>query len=159
MHDFHFLPVDDLCDGEIYLRLGGTEDADPARGFVPMYILDICRVDTLTPVGRVLLRVGESERTLYGGQVGYEVAEEQRGRHYAAKAVALVKKLAARHGMARLTLTIAPWNIPSQRVAVQAGAEYVETLALPPHSDPYQRGEREMMVYVLRTDGHTAQKL
>lgn len=146
---FHFYPVDDLYDGEICLRILETAEAQPEKGWVPHYILSICQIATLCPVGKITLRLGETEALRYGGQVGYEVAEECRGNHYASKACKLVQKLAAKHGMKRLFITCSPENLASRRSCVLAGARYIETLKVPVNHDLYQHGEREVMVFML----------
>ena len=52
-----FLPVDDLRDEEIYLRLDSTAEARPERGYLPAYYFSICLPDG-TKAGNCDLRVG-----------------------------------------------------------------------------------------------------
>ena len=141
-----FHPTDDLRDEAIFLRLDRTCEADPARQFVPAYKFVICLHDG-TEAGVCDLRLGHNERLYVGGNIGYEVYEPYRGHHYAARAVALLKILARRHGMDYLLITCQSDNPASARTILRAGGEYIETAPIPPWHDMYQRGLREACVY------------
>jgi predicted acetyltransferase len=100
--------------------------------------------------GEISFRVGDTEHLrVYGGNVGYVVQPEYRGRHFAARALRLIMPLARRHGLSELWITCNPENIASRRTCEYAGAEFVEIVDLPPHLDMYQRGDRRKCRYRL----------
>ncbi|WP_430495253.1 GNAT family N-acetyltransferase [Rossellomorea marisflavi] len=102
-----------------------------------------------TPIGVIDLRIGHNENLYYGGHIGYAVHSEHRGHHYAGKAVLLLKELALAHGMEKMTITCNPDNLPSRKTCEYVGAELKGIVAVPPHNDLYQRGEKEKCIYEL----------
>lgn len=145
---FEFLDPGELSDGEIRLEIEQRKPADPARGWVPSYIFGIRRVADGRRVGRISLRIGDSEFIRrYAGHIGYGVDEDCRGHRYAAKACRLVAPLAGRHGLRTLWITVNPDNLPSRRTCEIIGAELVETVDVPPGNDMYDRGERRKCRY------------
>jgi len=95
------------------------------------------------PVGLLSLRVGRSEwLERYAGPIGYVIAEPHRGNRYAARALRLVAPLAWRNGIVPTWITCNPDNLASRRTCELVGAELIETVALPPGNDMYDRGDR-----------------
>ena len=131
---FAFLPADGLTDGEIVLRLRETKDADPARGRVPAYLFDIC-LPNGTKVGACDLRVGHTQGLYYGGNIGYGIFPDYRGRHYAEKACRLLFELAKRHELGWLIITCSPDNPASRRTCERLGGELLEIAELPEDND------------------------
>jgi predicted acetyltransferase len=73
---------------------------DNKRGYVPAYEFTVRLPVIHTPVGRINLRIGNTEHVVkYGGHIGYGIEEKYRGHHYAAKACRLIKKVALDHGL------------------------------------------------------------
>ena len=129
-----FLDVSDLKGRKVSLRLDHTSEGDPVRNWVPAYYFDI--IDSHgVKVGSCDLRVGHTEGTYYGGNIGYTVYEEYRGHHYAQKACKLLFKLAKRHGMEYLYITCQPQNIPSRKTCEALGGVLVEIAELPEDND------------------------
>lgn len=127
----------------VALRLREIGPAIPEKGWVPAYHFTIARVPSHDPVGLLSLPVGSAEfLRLYAGHVGYAVAEPHRGQRYAVRALRLVAPLAWRLGLEPLWITCDPGNLASRRTCELAGAELVETVALPPGNDMYERGDR-----------------
>lgn len=60
------------------------------------------------------------------GHIGYAVAPWKRQRGYATRALALMLKQVARHGLPHVDLTIDPDNLPSQKVITANGGFLVE---------------------------------
>ena len=141
-----FYDTSDLSDGEIVLSLTRTCRADPDRRWVPTYYFDICLPDG-RKVGTCDLRIGHNEKIYIGGNVGYRVEEPFRGHHYAAKACALLFRLAKKHGLDHLFITCVPENAASARTCELAGGEYVETADVPVWSEMYAEGKRRVMVF------------
>ncbi|NLM07133.1 MAG: hypothetical protein GX219_09500 [Tissierellia bacterium] len=88
-----FFNTEDLNDGEIYLELERTAEAQPEKKWLPAYYFTIHKLDGVE-VGKCDLRIGHNEKTYIGGNIGFRVYENFRGHHYAAKACRLLFKLA-----------------------------------------------------------------
>lgn len=144
---FKFYKKEKLSDGEIFLFLQRTMDADAERGYVPSYFFDICDLRTNEILGRCDLRIGHNENIYYAGNIGYFVHEAHRGNHYALKASRLLLPLAKKHGLEKIIITCNPENLPSRRTCELLGAKYVETVRLPSHNELYQLGERKKCIY------------
>lgn len=143
----------DLRDEEIFLKECMLIEGNPKKGWVPAYRFLICRVADGVEMGRCDLRVGHDRGTYYAGNIGYEVAEPFRGRHYAARACRLLLLLAARHEMGYVILTCNPDNIPSRKTCEAIGCSLQEIVKLPEDNEMYRRGEREKCIYKLELEG------
>ena len=141
-----FLPVDDLRNSEICLRLDRTCEAQPEKAWVPAYYFSVCLPDG-TAVGRCDLRIGHNERLYIGGNIGYGIDEAFRGHRYAAKACELLFHLARKHGMEYVIITCDPSNKASSRTCELAGGRYLETAPVPEWHNMYDEGKRQVMVY------------
>jgi predicted acetyltransferase len=147
---FEFLDPGPLDDGDLELALVQRIPGDPARNYAPVYRFHMLLAGASVILGRIDLRVGDSEHLrYYAGQIGYGVEALHRGHHYAARSVRLLMPLARRHGMAELWITCNPDNFASRRTCELAGAELVEIVDLPPDTDMYHRGERQKCRYRL----------
>lgn len=136
-------------DGEIKLFLTTTiPKGQPATGNVPVYYYRIQRLDG-TEVGRCDLRVGDNERLMIAGNVGYNVWQEHRGHHYAAKACRLLADIAREKGMTRLIITCDPSNIPSRKTCEYLGAQLLGIVDVPIDSVDYAMGQRQKCQYLL----------
>lgn len=141
-----FCDTTELNDGEIFLQLKRTCEAQPEKRWLPAYYFDICLLSGQV-VGSCDLRIGHNDKTYVGGNIGYEVAEPYRGHRYASKACALLFRLAGRHGMDYVIITCVPENAASARTCLLAGGEYIETVPVPEDNEMYDEGKREVMVY------------
>ena len=141
-----FLDTSDLKDGEIFLRLDRTCDAQPEKRWLPAYYFDICLSDG-TKIGNCDLRIGHNDKTYIGGNIGYVINEPYRGHHYAAKACALLFRQARKHQMEYLIITCVPENTASSRTCQIAGGRYIETADIPEDNEMYAEGKRKVMVY------------
>ncbi|MHB1318262.1 MAG: GNAT family N-acetyltransferase [Anaerolineae bacterium] len=150
--EFQFLDPGDLVDEDLRLVLLLCYRGDASRGMVPSYEFQMQRVPDKARIGGISLRVGDNEHITYVGHIGYGVAEAHRGHHYAARATRLLIPLARRHGMKELWITTDPENYASQRTCELVGAEYVETVTVPPYDSLYGRGDRSKLRYRLRVD-------
>jgi predicted acetyltransferase len=136
-----------LRDGDMELHLVRRSAADARRSWAPAYHFEI-RVPPKDVAGWIDLRVGDArEIALYNGHIGYTVREPYRGRRYAARACRLLCEIARQHGFTELWITCNPENVASRRTCELAGAEYIETVELPPNTDLYRRGERRKCRY------------
>lgn len=149
MANFQFLEADDLKGYGIRLSLRETRPADEAKGLVPTYVFDICREHDGMAVGDIELRVGDNEGTYYGGHVRYHVMEEHRGNGYANKATLLLPRLARRHGMKELRMTCVPDHHAARRTCEIAGAVSMGVIDLPVTESLYERGLRQVAVYII----------
>ena len=129
-----FLDTDFLKNDEIQLVLEKTVEADPAKDWLPAYIFTIRDLKG-EKMGACDLRIGHNLSVYYGGNIGYSVAEQCRGHHYAGKACKLLFGLARRHGMDYLIITCNPDNWPSRRTCEYLGGELLEIAELPEDND------------------------
>ena len=142
-----FLNTDHLEDGEIRLVLEKTKQADPERKRVPAYCFTIC--DSMgNEIGYCDLKIGYTRELYYSGHIGYEVGEEYRGHHYAAKACRLLFDLARRHGMEYLYITCAPDNLSSKKTCEYLGGDLLEIAEVPEDHDlRAEKGHTHECVY------------
>jgi predicted acetyltransferase len=145
---FRFLDPGKLVDGDLELVLAHKSPADGAKNLVPAYIFDMSHVPSGERMGGISLRVGDTNHvTHYAGHLGYGVAAEFRGHHYAARSCRLLLPLARAHDINPLWITCNPDNWASRRTCELAGATLVEIVDLPEHTDMYKRGERQKCRY------------
>jgi tagatose 1,6-diphosphate aldolase len=146
------LKVGEVINGtEVSLLLTSISQEDPERDWVPCYHFAITRSRDLAEVGRISLRVGDTESIrLYAGHIGYSIHEVFRGNKYSGKAALLLCPLALRHGMTELWITTNPENLASRRVCEWIGATYVETVDVPPHHEIAKMGEHQKCRYLWR---------
>ncbi len=148
MAAFEFLDYEPFTDSEIEVIVKDRIPADIERGYIPGYKFTICLSENKRPVGRLNLRIGNTERIIrYIGHIGYGIEEKYRGHHYAAKACRLVKQVALDHGLDTLWITCNPDNYPSRRTLEILGCEFVEIIDLPEDLEMYRRGERQVCRY------------
>ena len=136
-----FFETENLRDGEIRLVLHHTNPADPTRFGLPTYYFRLCDEAGQT-LGWCDFRVGTNEDTGYAGHVGYQIEPPFRGRHYAGKAVRLLLKLAAMHGMDHILITCDPENAASAKPCLWAGGQPCGTVLLPADHPLYEAGVR-----------------
>ena len=129
-----FLDTSFLVGDELMLVLDRAAPADPVRGWVPAYHFHICLPDG-TRIGRCDLRVGHNRSLYYGGNIGYGIFPDYRGRHYAEKACRLLFELAKRHELGWLIITCSPDNPASRRTCERLGGELLEIAELPEDND------------------------
>ncbi len=125
-----------LSDDKIELRLirilaPGDKAARPpeARFLSPAieYRFAIHRVTDGLRVGRMHMRATNDEAITHTlGHTGYAVDEEHRGNGYATRALRLIVGLARACDIAPLWVLIEPENLPSRKVAENAGFALVD---------------------------------
>lgn len=148
MFGFKFKDYDKLTDGEIDLILNEKRRSVRNMGLVPSYEFNISLTENTDVIGRISLRVGNTNRIKkYAGHIGYGINEKYRGNHYAAKACNLVKQVAIDHGLKTLWITVNPDNYPSRRTCEILGCEMVEIVDIPEYLDIYRQGERQKCRY------------
>jgi len=140
---FVSLPL--LSDGEIELVCAARKPAIPEKKYVPSYEFEIRAGGA--QVGGISLRVGYTDSLYYGGQIGYHVDEEYRGRGYAGKACRLLIPVMKAHGMEKVLITNNTSNLPSRRVCEKLGARLVRAARLPEWHDLYREGWRSVNVF------------
>jgi tagatose 1,6-diphosphate aldolase len=137
-----------LVDGDLELMLRFRAPGDVAKGWAPAYHFDMFRRDIHQRVGQIDLRIGHTPHLkLYGGHIGYGVDPEYRGRHYAARSVALLLPLAKKHGINPVWITCNPDNWASRRTCELAGGALIEIVDLPSDLEMYREGERRKCRY------------
>ena len=145
-----FLDPGRLVDDDLELVLVDCYPGNPSIHFVPAYKFDMVHEPTRAICGRIELRLGSTYPiVMYGGHIGYEVAEEHRGRKYAARSCTLILPLAREHKLTPLWITCNPDNLASRRTCELIGARMVEIVDLPVETDLYREGDRQKCRYRL----------
>ena len=142
----NFLNTNYLKTDEIILKLARTAEGNPEKMWVPAYYFDICLSDG-TKIGNCDLRIGHNQALYYGGNIGYAIAAEYRGHHYAAKACHLLFDLARKHDLGYVIITCNPDNWPSRKTCEYAGGTLLEICDLPEDNDMYLRGEHSKCIF------------
>ncbi len=145
VHFDHFIPFPDQKAGELTLTCIEMRPGQPELGLVPAYFFDILRGDAV--VGHMNLRIGYSEGLFYGGQIGYDIEPQWRGRGYAGQALVLLAPLARAHGMEHLLITNDVRNRASRRVCEKLGLRLLCIARVPEWTELYLDGVREVNVF------------
>jgi len=123
----------------------------PKEMWVPVHHYDIVLHGTDTVVGEINARFGHNEFLYYGGNVGYTVNDEYRGKGFAVEALQLLKQVFLQKGMDKIYITQNLENIASKRVCEKVGARFIETVELPPDNDMrIKRGETHKNIWELK---------
>ena len=102
MRKFKFHTFSPFFDDDLEVRVRDRLPANPAKGFVPVYVFEMRVAGTGEAAGELELRIGNTDLIRnYGGHLGYRVYVPFRGRHFAARACRLVVPVARRHGLTR----------------------------------------------------------
>lgn len=142
-HQFQFLDPGKLRDRNLWLSLDATFPADPIKQWVPYYHFTMHLDGVDEPVGTIDFRAAPSENlTLLGGYVGYIVHGPFRGQHLAERACRLLLPFISQHGFKELWITCTTDNHASRRTLERLGANMIEEIDVPAHSDMYELGER-----------------
>ena len=142
-----FLNTYFLESEEIKLVVESTAEGNPEKKWLPAYHFLICDKQG-NRLGDCDFRVGYTDDIYYGGHIGYEVDEEHRGHHYAAKACKLLFELARKHEMEYLYVTCNPDNWPSRKTLEHLNGELLEIAELPEDNDMrVEDGETEKCVF------------
>lgn len=148
---FQFIPIDNLVDADLELRLIRTIEHAPETGLVPEYDFTMDIQNGPKDIGGINIRIGHSESLImYGGQIGYSVDEKYRGNKYATRSIKLVLPIFEKHGFKQVYVTCNPDNVASIKSIRNAGGEYIECVDVPPDEPAYQRGEMKKNRYVFK---------
>ena len=147
---FRFHDPGRLVDGDLELNLLEKYPGRPERDLSPVYRFGMTIVGKRREVGRIELRIGNTERILqYVGHIGYRVYPRYRGHRYTARATRLLLPLARKHDLKTLWITADPDNVASRKTCELVGAEMVDIVEAPLSSEPYRRGYRQKCRYRL----------
>jgi len=143
-----FKLTEPVIGDEIALVLNRILHENEALERVPAYLFDIVFHDG-TRIGQIDLRIGETHSLLmYGGQVGYGIDKPYRGHGYASAACELLKDIAIEIGYEQLWITCNPDNLASVRTCEHIGAQFVEQVDVPQHTELWHRGDREKLRFL-----------
>ena len=125
--------------GEVTVVFSHLTEGDEEKGFVPGYHFKI-RNQRREEVGHLNVRIGETDHVRFAaGHIGYEIAEEYRGKGYAGEAC-----LAAAPWIGTVLdtvlITTDPDNFPSIRTIERIGATFLDEVDVPPDDPHFTRG-------------------
>ncbi len=141
-----FKDTTNLKDKEIILKVTRTADAMPEKEYLPAYYFDICLLNG-EKIGSCDLRIGHNNKTYIGGNIGYNIDLEHRGKNYATKACFLLFKLAKDHGLDHLYITCQPNNVASYKTCEKSGCSFIEIAEIPENYEMYAEGKRQVKIY------------
>ncbi len=140
--EFVFLDPGVLEDGDLRLVLNTCCGAGSVRQYAPMYRFDMRRAGEPDAIGRIDLRVGDTDHLVrYAGHIGYRVEPEYRGHRYAARSCRLLFGLALRHGLNPLWITCDPDNLASRRTCELVGGQLIEIVRVPRNDELFRLGQ------------------
>ena len=116
---------------------------------LPFYWWSIVENDSGREVGKISLRLDHNYHSYWNGNVGYEVNEEFRGRHYAAMALQMVLPIAKAHGMKEIHVTCDEDNAASYKTIERVGGRLLEISFPPKDFIYYQDNGIRKRVYVI----------
>jgi predicted acetyltransferase len=135
---FEFLDIDLLTGEDFTLLLVEKEIFDDESSKVPVYNFVIKKPENDVWMGRISLRIGNTEDILlYAGHIGYGVDKKYRGKHYAAKACELLKPLALHHQINPVWVTCNPDNWASRKTCERIGGKLIEIVEIPEDHEMY----------------------
>jgi len=133
VQDIEFVDPGSLVDGNLELRLIERTPADHERGFAPASRFAMVHSGSGVVMGNINLRVGDTEHlSMYRGHIGFGVHEPFRGNRLALRGCRLLATLARHHAIVPVWLTCDQGNLSSRRTIEALGAEFVETVTMPP---------------------------
>jgi len=145
---FRFKTFGPLTDGELSLVIDEHLRGRRAMEAIPAYKFKIIRNSDQVWVGDIDVRIGLTDNLYkFGGQIGYGVHSQFRGKGYAAKACLLIRHVALSHGVDELWITCNPENLASRKTCVAIGARLIDIVDIPPHNELYARGDRKKCRY------------
>ena len=146
-YSFELLEPGELEDGDLRLVL-------IEKGWKPIpphgaryYRFEMRHIQEGTQMGKITLRVGDSETLRYAGHFGFDVDSPHRGHRYAARSVRLLLPFAQQHGLKEVWIGSPPDNAASRRSCELAGGVCMETVEVPKDTDLYEQGIRLLCRY------------
>ncbi len=116
------------CDDEICVKVNALLTPDESKYHVPTYNFAVYSKAGNEQVGAISFKVGSNDGIYFGGNIGYEIYPQFRGRHYAYKACKLLFPLIKMHGWEKVIITCDPDNLPSARTCELLGAKKLEVV-------------------------------
>jgi predicted acetyltransferase len=144
---FRFHRIRGLVEGDLALSLSHRSLAEPPLHPDPRYDFSLVVAGNTGPAGEIQLRIASARKLHYQGHLAYEVYEEFRGHHYAARACRLLFPLAHSHGLKAVWISCEPGNMASRRTCELLGARYMGTARIPKHHLMYAEGLRYVRRY------------
>ena len=122
------------------------------RQGIKLYIFHIYPKKRYNKIGRITLRLGESEEIYYFGNIGYNICKKYRGNYFAAKACLLLKNLLEKYNVEeQIVLTTNPNNIASHKTCKYIGCDFIEAVQVPKHNRLYSYRESTKLRYLMPT--------
>lgn len=151
MHEpFAFRDPPAMQEGELSLGLIARQSAAESIWQVPAYIFQMRLAPDSIPVGRISFRTEDSEWiTVYAGHIGYSVEAPYRGRRFAERSCRLLLPFVRVHRR-EIWITCGPDNPASRRTIERLGAQFIETVDVPPEYPMPEGAIRQRCRYLLK---------
>lgn len=142
-----------LVDGDLTLVLSESHGASPRHDDAPTYRFAMRHSEQGAHMGNLSVRAANTEYIVQiFGHIGYGVRPLFRGHRYAARACRLVLPILAHHQIDPIWITCNPDNISSRRTCELIGAQLINIVPVPEHTDLYLIGDRQKCRYRLSAD-------
>lgn len=137
-----------MMGDKISLQLVTDNPANAELGRVRSLHYHILLNSHSLPIGTISLRLATTtDIALYGGHVGYRINPPWRGNRYASTACILLIPVIRHFNVTPVWITCNPDNTASRRTCEIIGAQYVETIPLPPDHSLRERGDTHKCRY------------
>lgn len=122
---------------------------------IKLYVYHIYLKGKFNKIGRITLRLGDSEDIYYFGNIGYNISKKYRGNYFAGKACLILINLLKKYNInENLILTVNPNNIASHKTCEFIGCSLLDTVKVPNGHNLYIFGNHIKCRYVINTKQH-----
>lgn len=120
---------------------------------IKMYIYHIYLRGKYNKIGRITLRLGNSEDIYYFGNIGYNISKNYRGNYFAGKACLILIDLLKNYNIKEnIVITVNPNNIASRKTCEFIGCTLLDTVTVPKQHSLYVYGDHIKCRYVISTN-------
>lgn len=134
---------------KVWLREKARYEAIDVLGYPESIYYEMVLRESNEIIGRVDLRLADTEHVYYEGHVGYYVKPEYRGNRYTIDAIQELIPLAKSYRLSELTFACSPDNMASIKVIQRLGAKFIECVPIPKGNERYLMGDTETNRYSL----------
>lgn len=127
LQQYPFKEFKELENDELILKLYGALPVNIERGFVPRYVFDVLLKNNSVRIGCITLRaVLTKELLVRGGHIGFFIDEKYRGKHYAVKALTILRPFIKKVINSSVLITCDAENSASRRTIEKFGGKLTQ---------------------------------